>query len=1092
MEINLDQSYRWKLVIFAVITGGLSNSCEPLQAQIIPDTTLGEENSIVRSSVEIQGSLADLIEGGALRDDNLFHSFREFSVDTGAGAYFANPEGVTNILTRVTGENPSLILGTLGVTGNANLFLLNPQGVIFGANAQLDVAGSFLASTADSLVFSNGFAFSASNPEAPPLLTVNIPLGLQIGEAPGDVTVLGAGHNLTTSSKSTPFIRGINAPGLQLEPGNTLSLVGGKLSLEGGLISAPGGRIELGSVSSGFVEINPTVSGWTLDYSAATAFEDISLSQRALVDASLLTPSIATGGSIQVQGKNLRLNDGSLILLQSQGTQSGGDIILHATESMELEVDDGSLNTASIPSLVVNETLGLEDGGDIIATAENLIIEGGSGFLTRSFSGGAGGDVIVNVDESLEIGGVSPVSASFISGIDSFSFGTGNAGSIVLETETLTAKGGGNVSSITFSEGNGGDVSVIATEEIELIGIVPATTQPSALAASTFGVGKAGNLTVGTSRVIIESGGRISSSSFADGAAGSVTVNATQMVEVKGVAPESVVSSRIISSTNTVSPENQLLLGLPAIPAGDSGDVVVNTPNLLVTEGAQVNVSNSGSGNPGTLQINADSIIVSDKGAIMATNTSGVGGNIELNSQVLKLDEGLINASVLGSGTGGNIVIQASEIVEINGSAQPNVVSNIFQFALAGQLSFSDFDQGIFAVTTGTGAAGTIEINTKYLNITDTGFIATSTFSDGAAGDILINASEVFNLDTSAVVTSTFSNGVAGDLNLNTGQFIAEGGGQILATTFASGDAGNIDISASRAIILTGQSENSIFPSGLQAGSQNNTTGSGGNIKIATPQLTINDFAQASVSSLGSGNAGNIILDSDFLNLDQGSITATSLLGQGGNLNLKISNSLQLRNGSSISTRAGTEATGGGDGGNVNLQADIVTLLEASSITTNAFTGNGGNIQISTQGLFVSGDSQVSASSQFGVDGAVQINNPELANSVGLIELPSEVRNTNIQISTGCATRDQNRLVFKGKGGLPANPTQTLRGQTLWRDQRTPITPTAATEKLPPSHLEAQGWIRNSRGQIELVLEPPNFHSQAPWQPNTDCRGLAT
>ncbi|MCG5060030.1 MAG: filamentous hemagglutinin N-terminal domain-containing protein [Limnoraphis sp. WC205] len=157
----------------------------PVQALVIPDRTLGNENSVVVPDQNIRGIDSDRIDGGAVRGCNLFHSFQEFNVDEGRGVYFSNPDNIVNILSRVTGDNISQILGTLGVLGNANLFLINPNGIVFWPNARLDVGGSFFATTADGILFENGFEFAASNPQAPPLLTINMPLELNIRENPG-------------------------------------------------------------------------------------------------------------------------------------------------------------------------------------------------------------------------------------------------------------------------------------------------------------------------------------------------------------------------------------------------------------------------------------------------------------------------------------------------------------------------------------------------------------------------------------------------------------------------------------------------------------------------------------------------------------------------------------------------------------------------------------------------------------------------------------------------------------------------------------------------------------------------------------------
>ncbi len=191
------------LITLPLTTLGCLTFLGTARAQITPDTSLGAESSVVTPNVEIRGTPSDRIDGGAIRGNNLFHSFSDFNINPGRGAYFSNPSGIANILSRVTEGNPSNIGGTLGVLGNGNLFFANPNGVIFGPNARLDVSGSFFASTADSFIFDNGFEFSASNPQAPPLLTVNIPVGLRFRENPGSISnagTLAAPQDLTLAA----------------------------------------------------------------------------------------------------------------------------------------------------------------------------------------------------------------------------------------------------------------------------------------------------------------------------------------------------------------------------------------------------------------------------------------------------------------------------------------------------------------------------------------------------------------------------------------------------------------------------------------------------------------------------------------------------------------------------------------------------------------------------------------------------------------------------------------------------------------------------------------------------------------------------
>jgi filamentous hemagglutinin family protein len=122
------------------------------KAQIIPDASTGTQ---ITPDININGILSDQINGGSIRGSNLFHSFSEFNINTGRGVYFSNPVDITNILTRVTGVNASNLNGKLGVLGNANLYFLNPNGIMFGQNASLDLNGSFVATTANGVKLAN-------------------------------------------------------------------------------------------------------------------------------------------------------------------------------------------------------------------------------------------------------------------------------------------------------------------------------------------------------------------------------------------------------------------------------------------------------------------------------------------------------------------------------------------------------------------------------------------------------------------------------------------------------------------------------------------------------------------------------------------------------------------------------------------------------------------------------------------------------------------------------------------------------------------------------------------------------------------------
>jgi len=286
--------------------------------------------------------------------------------------------------------------------------------------------------------------------------------------------------------------------------------------------------------------------------------------------------------------------------------------------------------------------------------------------------------------------------------------------------------------------------------------------------------------------------------------------------------------------------------------------------------------------------------------------------------------------------------------------------------------------------------------------------------------------------------------------------------------------------------------QGTLLGTGLFASSTQSASGDGGDININSPtsELNIRDRAAVSVSATGTGNAGDINIDVRSLFLDQGLISATSLSGEGGNIYLKVAETFLLRNNSQLSTRAGTADSGGGNGGDLTVDANFIVgvLSENSDITANAFEGNGGNITITTQtilGLQVSEiltpKSDITASSELGIDGRILINTPNIDPSRGLIELPSTFSDPSGQIISGCPADTGDRFVVTGRGGIPNSPSQYLSGRAIWEDTRglsSQISPssTAANPQRPKTDpqplIEAQGWVVDNDGTVILTAEP--------------------
>ncbi|MEG5026362.1 filamentous hemagglutinin N-terminal domain-containing protein [Microcoleus sp. AT8-B1] len=756
----------------------------PAVAQIVPDSSLGAESS--RTVPDTINNLpSDRIEGGATRGVNLFHSLREFNIREGRGAYFANPSGIANIFTRVTGGNPSNILGTLGVLGNGNLFLINPKGIVFGPNARLDLRGSFIGSTGSGVLFDNGFEFSAANSNAVPLLAINIPVGLSFRENPGTIV---------NSSSVTQVIEGTTIPvGLAVPPGQTLAMVGGDLIFNNGFASAFSGNIQLGSVASpGFVSFSITPIGLGLDYTNVANFGNIELS-----GLSAVTASGPGGGAIALRGGNVTLRDRSSLVSDTlgsidgrginieavrfslldrafvgsttTGSGAGGPIDVRTAENIELKgigfenfrrriLDPGAAqeppDVASRESSIITGTLGAGRAGDIALDTKRLTIRDGSAILNPTLGTGDGSGVTIRASESVEINA---------SGLFTTTFNSGNAGSIAIETGQLSVSDGAIISPSTFGAGNSGNLSVRASDSVIVARERSDSPLSTALAANSIGgTGRAGNIEINTRSLRVEAGASITSSSGvrtaeqvipAGGPGGNITVNASDSVEVIGTAPGEIPSRSLIAAGTA--------------GGGKGGDVTLNARRLIVRDG------------------------------------------------------GAIGASTLGEGQGGNVTVAASESMEIAGTTRDGIFPSSIGTA-SGDLLY----QTLLGLQPPSGAAGSLSIAAGRLSVRDGAAVSVQSYGTGEAGSINVVADSIA-LTTKGSIDGTTVSGIGANINLRSRDIQLRRGSRI-TTDAGAADGGNINIKSD--ILVTLPNENSDITA-------NARSAQGGRVNINVPNV---------------------------------------------------------------------------------------------------------------------------------------------------------------------------------------------------------------------------------------------------------------
>ncbi|MGM3307454.1 two-partner secretion domain-containing protein [Anabaena sp. WFMT] len=591
------------------------------------------------------------ILNGMEKGHNLFHSFSNFSVPTGGSATFdlTNTPNITNIFSRVTGGNISNIDGLIQTINNSNpvsLFLINPAGIVFGQNASLNIGGSFVGTTANSIKFSDGVDFSATDATIP-LLTMSVPIGLQMGNNPSPIQVQGTGHSLDITSILAPFIRNPSLTKLQVQPGKTLALVGGNLNLNGATLTSETGQIELGSLGgTGLVSLVATTQGYKLEYGKEQSFGDIQLAQKSLLDVSGVN-----AGSVQLQGRKIKFTDGSLVLTTNLGNLHSGNIHLQASEAIDFI---GTTPDAKIRSGIRSEAVSQGTGANIQIITPRFSLQQGSGLNNTAFGVADSGKIEIEAS-AIEISGFSPLNPAGVTSMATSARGTGTAGDISVNSDSLIVSDGAALSSVTFGSGSSGEVK-INTDTTIVRGDNPAGLY-SNISSITYGTGSAKTLILDTTRLQLLDGGVIAGTSFFMGNGGDIQVNATESIQISGRSQLN--QSSINSSILKPEPLIRELFGLPDILSANAGNVSVTTPNLILTDGGTVSVTNQGSGNGGSLNITADRIQLKDQGFIQAQTESGNGGDISLQvgNFLLMRDRSNITATAGGAGDGGNINI---------------------------------------------------------------------------------------------------------------------------------------------------------------------------------------------------------------------------------------------------------------------------------------------------------------------------------------------------------------------------------------------------------------------------------------------------
>ncbi|WP_027156500.1 two-partner secretion domain-containing protein [Methylobacter luteus] len=948
---------------------------------IATDGTVGPAQTLSGASVTIPQNLGKTV------GKNLFHSFNQFNVNNGQTVTFTEnvPHALDNVISRVTGGSPSAIDGTLRSTpgGHANLYLVNPSGVMFGQNARIDVPGAFHASTADEVRFQDGAKFSASQPTGS-TLTAAAPASFGF---------------LSTSSATNGLLK-VDGSQLAVKTGQKLDMIGRNINVDHrATLSAPSGEVRLEATGQGSANI-------PLNQSLEAAHGTLALTE-STIDA-----SGEGGGKIIIRGSDLKMDQGAKILADTNGKKDGSKIDVRLTGDMDMK--SGGIISAS--------TFGSGSAGNIIINAKNLSIDGqttnlngqktyvptrisstaGSGETADKKIGNAG-NITVDIADHLSLIGGGQINAS--------SFSTGDAGRITVNAGQLLIDGqdalllrdnlGSSVQTGIFAaaaknwSGKGGNIAVTVGDDMNMKsgGVISVSTHGSRAAGnirvsasdltidgrtangqtdtaiSTIAgegktvnerTGNAGNITVDiANRLSVIRGGRIISSTFGSGHAGEISVSAGQLlIDGEGALTDSFLGGSLQTGIFTAAERAS---------SGKGGNITVAVQNdIRMQSGGKISVSTNG------LQAAGD-IVVTSQGDI----------NIRDGSEIL--------ASTHGNGAAGNLHVKAKNL-SVDGQTILNGKKSYLPTRIASTAGSGD----TLGERTGNSGNITVDIADR-LSLVGGGQIGASSFSTGDAGSVTVNAGQLLIdgqdallfRDSSGVPVQTgvFTaagrawSGKGNDLTVTVqGDINMKNGGVIGASTHGRGVAGNVRISASDLTIdgrtANGQTDTAISTIAGEGKTVNERTGNAGNITVdIANRLSVIRGGRIISSTFGSGHAGEISVSAGQLLIDgEGALTDSFLggslqtgiftaaerawSGRGNDLTVAIKGDMDMTGSGQISASTrGSQAAG-----NISITAKNLKMDNDSEINVSTGgAGKAGDVMVGTGTLFMNNGSRITA-----------------------------------------------------------------------------------------------------------------------------------